>query len=290
MSRALRNFVQRNALLPYFYQPKRHCFWNPDPRRDREDPHGNLWHLWNGSKIFVKECERAADEWKEKLHLDRARYHLGEVVPQYLFREQKDRDLFYTITDSDWNQGFSKAEFVGTRQGSGLFRGVLDTRVPRDGVTKRAGIAVLQSFPKTKSFQRKVYLDWGDWTHLVIRCRGDGRHYSINLHMCEEDDLTMHLLYQYPLYTRGGPYWQITRIPFSKFMISYKGSIQDKQNRIDPRYITKIGIALMDKTSGPFELEIDYIACSVSRSDEDEEFAYETYETPNNYSHAYGMK
>ena len=44
-----------------------------------------------------------------------------------------------------------------------------------------------------------------------------------------EYDIFWHDLWVFPLYTRGGPYWQEYRVPFSKFYFSHRGKIQDDQ-------------------------------------------------------------
>ena len=46
-----------------------------------------------------------------------------------------------------------------------------------------------------------------------------------------EWDIWWHDLWTFPLYTRGGPYWQEYRVPFSKFYFAHKGKIQDDQVR-----------------------------------------------------------
>jgi len=79
------------------------------------------------------------------------------------------------------------------------------------------------------------------------------------LHMDRYYDVTWNDQYNYPLYTRGGPYWQITKIPFSKFFLSGKGRIQDKQEHIQMDKIASVGITIADSNPGQFNLEVDFI-------------------------------
>ena len=89
-------------------------------------------------------------------------------------------------------------------------------------------------------------------------------------------------LYQFPLYTRGGPYWQEVIIPYSKFIFTHRGAIQDKQESFDPLFVSNIGIALMDQTNGPFHLEIAEIELIKHEGHLSllEDHAYEKYRLP----------
>lgn len=66
------------------------------------------------------------------------------------------------------------------------------------------------------------------------------------------------------------------QIPFSKFYLSAKGRIQDKQEAIQLSHIRCLGITLADAVTGPFQLEIDYIAV-VYDSAHPHTFEYEMY-------------
>ena len=56
------------------------------------------------------------------------------------------------------------------------------------------------------------FFDWSPYTHLTMKVRGDGRSYNVNLHTYTDIDITWHDLWQFPLYTRGGPYWQTVKV------------------------------------------------------------------------------
>ena len=109
------------------------------------------------------------------------------------------------------------------------------------------------------SFYRTKTLGWENYSHLVLRVRGDGRSYILNLHQEAEFDLAWNDLWKFPLYTRGGPYWQTVTIPFSKFFFTYKGYQQDDVFPVPQAHIVALGITLADGYDGPFSLEIDKI-------------------------------
>lgn len=84
-------------------------------------------------------------------------------------------------------------------------------------------------------------------------------------------------LYNYFMFTRGGPYWEEIRIPFSKFFLSSRGRVQDNQHPIWLDKVSTLGFTLGDKVNGPFQLEIDFIGLINDRA-HTEEFAYEIYD------------
>jgi len=161
--------------------------------------------------------------------------------------------------------------------GTGIFSGILSTRLPKDGKIKNAGYCNITTIPKEKSFKRTIYHDWTHYTHLVLRIRGDGRTYNLLISNRSFYDLTWNDMYYYPLYTRGGPYWQLVKIPFSKFVFSSKGRVQDDQNPLMLHEVSTFGITAADDISGSFKLEIAYIGLEYNEY-HTEECAYESYD------------
>lgn len=137
--------------------------------------------------------------------------------------------MWRTGCDSVWGEGFSTCSLELTDHKTALFSGNIDTRVIKDGKIERAGWASIKTIDR-RSFNGKNYRrHWKDYSHLLIKCRGDGRSYKIMLHHPGHVDMQWHDCHSYPLHTHGGPYWQYERIPFSRFILAVGGRIQDRQ-------------------------------------------------------------
>ena len=67
------------------------------------------------------------------------------------------------------------------------------------------------------------------------------------------------------------------QIPFSKFFLSCKGRVQDKQQAIQLGKILTFGITIADSNPGPFKLELDYIGL-INDKTHNSKFEYEMYE------------
>ncbi|XP_071453819.1 complex I intermediate-associated protein 30, mitochondrial [Hetaerina americana] len=258
-------------------------FWERDPRSGYpstvEIP-SKTQLIRNGIKELKKEIQLWKEEVKEKLESDPVViYRPDELDIFWQFGPPEELSKWVTSSDSDHNQGFSTCELTISRAGKGLFQGNLCVDPPKDGKVKRAGYCNMRSIRAKKSFHRESFHDWQMYTHLVMRVRGDGRPYILNISTAGYFDLFWNDIYSYALYTRGGPYWQISKIPFSKFFLASKGRIQDKQAPITLDRISHFGISLGDKVNGPFRLEIDYIGLEYDPG-HTETFAYEMYKVP----------
>lgn len=69
------------------------------------------------------------------------------------------------------------------------------------------------------------------------------------------------------------------QIPFSKFFLTSKGRVQDKQSPVQLDQVTSLGISAGDRINAPFHLEIDYIGVYLDPN-HSETFAYEMYQVP----------
>ncbi|XP_044747090.1 complex I intermediate-associated protein 30, mitochondrial [Coccinella septempunctata] len=262
-------------------------FWIRDEKGGYSGKHEELPPLTKRIPQGFKELKEEIELYKKELYEDFFWLNTplivrpGEIDIIWKFGKESSLDTWVTSSDSDHNEGFSKCELMLTKDGNGLFSGELNKRVPKDGKIARAGYCNMKTKTFRKSFKRQKYLDWTAYNVLNMKVRGDGRSYFLNIGNKGYFDLSWNDMYHYPLYTRGGPYWQIVRIPFSKFFLSSRGRIQDKQFAIDLSKISSFSITMADKVDGPFSLEIEYIGLENDPYHR-ESFAYEMYQLDGN--------
>ena len=112
-----------------------------------------------------------------------------------------------------YSSGFSSCSWTVSPSGYGLFSGYLDNNIPKDGKITRSGYAYLGSYKCSKPFSMlDDHLEFGRFTHIVLRIRGDGRRYNIIFNTSDILDITWFDHYQYMLYTHGGPHWQYVKV------------------------------------------------------------------------------
>ncbi|XP_026677469.1 complex I intermediate-associated protein 30, mitochondrial [Diaphorina citri] len=128
-------------------------FYEKDPKYGygKFDPNKKLTikekiHMYKeGIQDLKSEVKMWKDEVQDKLYMD----PVGDVYPNetkviWKFNESTLDDWIVT-TDSDHNEGLSKASLAVSTLGHGMFSGTLNTHVPQDGVMKRSGYCNIKS-------------------------------------------------------------------------------------------------------------------------------------------------
>lgn len=112
-------------------------------------------------------------------------------------------------------------------------------------------------FASIRSRPRDLGLGPGD--HILVRVRGDGRRYSLNLYVPSRRTA---FSYRVPL-TTARDEWVEHRFPLEEFRASWFGRPVDEP--LEPRRVESVGFMLSDGTPGPFRLEVDWIRVAAGR-------------------------
>lgn len=209
------------------------------------------------AKQLVADCGRwvkkeAVSLWKgfSMEHVDKK-----DTEVLYDFTNPKSIKNFVCLTDTEIG-GKSDANLTTSKHGRLHFHGNVSIDVDDDLEIDHSGFCAIRSKPIKGLFNKIETTDLSYYDCIEIKYRGDGRPYFVNI---QTESMLMFEnkfdLFQGFLFTKGGPYWEIDRIPFTKFLVTYQGWLQDNQHEFDN--VRTIGISLCDKKGGPFSLEIE---------------------------------
>jgi NADH dehydrogenase [ubiquinone] 1 alpha subcomplex assembly factor 1 len=136
--------------------------------------------------------------------------------------------------------GVSDGRFTITEQGTLEFSGTLS-------LENNGGFASVRTRPTALDIQP------GDT--LVVRVRGDGREYVLNLYTKSR---RMAFSYRAPLPTTKDEWTQV-EIPLADFIPTAFGRRVREMGPVEPDQINGLGFMLSDKQAGPFKLEVESV-------------------------------
>ncbi len=173
----------------------------------------------------------------------------GFLIGEALMAADKDQILF------DFSEPDSAREWQAVNDG--VMGGISDGRfkITTEKTMEFFGTLSLENnggFASVRSIQRNLGLKLDDT--LLLRVRGDGREYSMNLY---DPGRTMAFSYR-AMFTSRKDEWIDIRIPVKSFVATSFGQIVEAPP-LDPSNINSIGFLLGDKNAGKFKLEIDWI-------------------------------
>ena len=108
-------------------------------------------------------------------------------------------------------------------------------------------------FASVRTKAKKLGLEKGDT--LVVKIRGDGREYSLNLYLNRP---LIAFSYRATVKTRKDE-WIEVKVPLDKFEATSFGQVVRDAGAVKPEEINAVGFMLGDKKAGPFKMEIESI-------------------------------
>lgn len=123
-------------------------FWEPDKKSGYSKPvfPSRKKLIVDGLRELKSEIALWKEEMTERLRMDPiVVYRPGEVDIIYDFQDKNDINKWVVTSDSDHNEGNSKASLELTQAESALFQGFVDSQFLKDGKIKRTGYANMRT-------------------------------------------------------------------------------------------------------------------------------------------------
>ncbi|KAF9927133.1 hypothetical protein FBU30_003483 [Linnemannia zychae] len=198
-------------------------------------------------KVFGEETAKVVkmdhSPWKKEL-------------PMAVLKTDEDLKDWLVGCDRDIG-GFSEANLEITKNGTGRFFGHLSLDLPANDGVEKSGYAGCRTKTKPSSLYGTPVWDTCLFEYLQLKVKGDNRKYFVNL---QTDGVVPTDLYQHRLFLKTPGEWETVLIPFKDFILTNQGFIQEDQIEIFRERVKNVGISIIDRTSGPFELEIESIS------------------------------
>ena len=150
----------------------------------------------------------------------------------------------------------------------GVMGGVSDGRfrITPDKTMEFSGRLSLENNGGFASVRTKpVDFDIKSGDTLVVRVKGDGREYVLNLYTKSR---RMAFSYRAPLPTTRDE-WTEVSVPLGEFIPTAFGNRVKGMGPVEPDQINSLGFMLSDKKPGPFKLEVDWVKIRPADNDGD---------------------
>ncbi|KAJ4524992.1 hypothetical protein HRR83_000640 [Exophiala dermatitidis] len=191
--------------------------------------------------------------------------------PIFDFADPETISTLKTMTDRSVG-GFSTAELTQMPADTSshpptpahvLFRGNISTKLPANRPdVQRTGYAAWRNKDRGRTLFGELFWNVDSYMYLALRVKSDGRKYVVNI---QTDSIVESDLHQHRLYTKyhkgaegpGDPgQWETVWIRLHEFVRTNHGVVTEPQSEMLRQKVKSVGIGLLDRKPGPFELGI----------------------------------
>lgn len=183
--------------------------------------------------------------------------------------EESSKDM-KVISDGDIG-GFSSANLDWTPPDSNItapsslensngfvtFHGNISTELPVNKPhVQRTGYAAWRTKDRPATIFGKSLWDIDPYAYLALRIKSDGRKYFVNV---QTESIVPTDIHQHRLYARRPGEWETVLIKWNEFVRTNHGIVVEPQTELLRSKVRTVGIGLIDRLPGPFELCIGRI-------------------------------
>jgi NADH dehydrogenase [ubiquinone] 1 alpha subcomplex assembly factor 1 len=176
------------------------------------------------------------------------------------------------MSDADTG-GFSRANLdyvppsADNKKGHLRFHGNISIELPANKPQiQRSGYAAWRTKDRSPTIFGRSLWDIDPYAFLALRIKSDGRKYFVNV---QTESIVPTDLHQHRLYARRPGEWETVLIKWNDFVRTNHGVVVEPQAELLRQKVRTVGIGLIDRVPGPFDLCIERIWATNGLSEED---------------------
>lgn len=127
---------------------------------------------------------------------------------------------------------------------------------PNKPQIQRTGYAAFRTLDRPPTIFGKSLWDIDPYAFLALRVKSDGRKYFVNV---QTESIVPTDLHQHRLYARRPSEWETVLIKWNEFVRTNHGVVIEPQTELLRQKVRTVGIGLIDRVPGPFELRVERI-------------------------------
>ncbi|CZT01005.1 probable complex I intermediate-associated protein CIA30 precursor, mitochondrial [Rhynchosporium agropyri] len=140
------------------------------------------------------------------------------------------------------------------------FHGNISIELPKNRPeVQRTGYAAWRTKDKGYTIFGKTLWDIDAYAFLALRIKSDGRKYFVNI---QTESIVYTDIHQHRLYARRPGEWETVLIKWNEFVRTNHGMVVEPQTELMRQKVRTVGIGLIDRVPGPFELCVERIWAS----------------------------
>jgi NADH dehydrogenase [ubiquinone] 1 alpha subcomplex assembly factor 1 len=148
------------------------------------------------------------------------------------------------------------------------FHGTISTQLPKNQPhIQRTGYAGWRTLDRGSTIFGKSLWDLDQYNFMAIQYKSDGRKYFINV---QTESIVPTDIHQHLLHSKTPGQWEMVLIRYSEFVRTNHGQVVEPQREMLTQKVRTVGMSLIDRIPGPFDLSISKIWATNCSSDDQE--------------------
>ncbi|KAL5113827.1 hypothetical protein ACEQ8H_008289 [Pleosporales sp. CAS-2024a] len=191
--------------------------------------------------------------------------------PLIYFEKAEDLERCKRMSDQDIG-GFSTATLdyhpvTHTEPAHARFHGNISTQLPQNQPhVQRTGYAGWRTLDRGSTIFGKSLWDVDMYNFMAIQFKSDGRKYFVNV---QTESIVPTDIHQHLLHAKTPGEWEMRLIRWSEFVRTNHGQVVEPQREMLTQKVRTVGMSLIDRIPGPFDLSISKIWATNCNRDDD---------------------